>query len=138
MLTSKRSSQPGGHIILSTISRTPFAHLLTVTMAESVLRLVSPGTHHSHKYIKPVELDGFFDSIGWTNLPGGLAAGPPSAALGGGVGGSVREARGVAYLPWKGEWELMSPGLGELGKLCNYYYFVRRPAEDEPALARAI
>jgi polyprenyldihydroxybenzoate methyltransferase/3-demethylubiquinol 3-O-methyltransferase len=102
-------------------------------MAESVLRLVSPGTHHSHKYIKPAELDGFFDSIGWKGLPAGLAVGPATATtpLGAGVGGSVREARGVAYLPWKGEWELMSPGLGELGKQCNYYYFVRRPAEGE-------
>lgn len=43
----------------------------------------------------------------------------------------MREARGVAYLPWKGEWELMDRGLGELGKQCNYYYFVRRPEEME-------
>lgn len=100
-------------------------------MAESVLRLVSPGTHHSHKFVKPAELDAFFDGLGWASadVPAGLAAAGPSTA----VGGSVREARGVAYLPWKGEWELMTPALGELGKQCNYFYFVRRPSEGETA-----
>jgi polyprenyldihydroxybenzoate methyltransferase/3-demethylubiquinol 3-O-methyltransferase len=97
-------------------------------MAESILRLVSPGTHHSHKFINPSELDGFFDSLSWRDPLSGLAR----TTVGGDVvGGSVREARGVAYLPWKGEWELMDRGLGELGKQCNYYYFVRRPEEME-------
>jgi polyprenyldihydroxybenzoate methyltransferase/3-demethylubiquinol 3-O-methyltransferase len=37
------SSTCGGHLLLSTISRTPLARLLTITLAEDVLRLVTPG-----------------------------------------------------------------------------------------------
>ena len=114
-------TQPGGHLFLSTISRTPLAHLLTVTLAEDVLRLVSPGTHHSSKFVKPAELDAFFDSLpGWSSSE--LDAKGGNAATG-------REARGVIYKPWKGEWDLVSKGMGEWGRVVNYVYSVRRPRE---------
>ncbi|CED82458.1 hexaprenyldihydroxybenzoate methyltransferase [Phaffia rhodozyma] len=101
--------KPGGHLVLSTISRTALAHLLTITLAETVLRLVSPGTHTSSKFVKPTELDEFFDSLGWT--------------------GPERESRGVIYNPLIGKWVLVAKNTGEFGKLANYLYFVRKPLD---------
>lgn len=102
--------QPGGHLLLSTISRTPLAHFLTVTVAEDLLRLVSRGTHTSSKFVKPEELDDFFDELGW-----------------GRAGSGGREARGIVYLPWKGEWELVGKNVGWVGRGANYVYGVRKP-----------
>ncbi|KAL7414639.1 S-adenosyl-L-methionine-dependent methyltransferase [Mrakia frigida] len=113
LLDLTRLVKPGGHLLLSTISRTPLAHFLTVTVAEDLLRLVSAGTHTSSKFVKPEELDDFFDELNW-----GV----------GGVGGSSgREARGIVYLPWKGEWELVGKNVGWVGRGANYLYGVRKP-----------
>lgn len=78
-------------------------------MAESVLRLVSPGTHTSSKFVNPAELDEFFDELGWK--------------------GSERESRGIVFNPLVGEWKLVGKNVGEWGKLANYLYFVRKPLE---------
>lgn len=89
--------QPGGHIVLSTISRTSLAKFLTITLAESSLPIpsflasspspsptsapsdpgpapsrlgpiVPPGTHHYEKFIKPSELLSFFrDDLLWSS-----------------------------------------------------------------------
>ncbi|GAA6027260.1 hypothetical protein JCM8097_002534 [Rhodosporidiobolus ruineniae] len=100
--------KPGGLLLLSTISRTPLAKLLTITLAEHVLRLVSPGTHTYHKYIKPAELVGFFDEQGWTGA----------------------EVRGCPYDPLAGKWRLLNPGeLGGVGELVNYFAAVRKPVQ---------
>lgn len=112
-------SQPGGHLVLSTISRTPLAHLLTITFAETLLRLVSPGTHTSSKFVKPSELDAFFDSIGWND----------SGIAGYNGASGVRESRGIIYVPWKGKWELVGRNVGEAGKAVNFLYYVRRPKD---------
>ncbi|TNY20892.1 S-adenosyl-L-methionine-dependent methyltransferase [Rhodotorula diobovata] len=101
-------TKPGGHLLLSTISRTPLARLLTITLAEDVLRLVTPGTHTYHKYIKPQELADFFAEKGWIGF----------------------ESRGCPYDPIAGKWRLL--GLGEtggLGQLVNYFASVRRPLQ---------
>jgi polyprenyldihydroxybenzoate methyltransferase/3-demethylubiquinol 3-O-methyltransferase len=129
--------QPGGSLILSTISRTPLAHLLTITFAEQILRSVSPGTHTYSKYVKPDELVAFFrDELGWADQKGSAHSQeggekhhldnrfrPLNEAL---------EVRGVAYLPWKGTWEL----LGRHNETpfgastwCNYFLGARRPLE---------
>ncbi|KAG6819371.1 hypothetical protein H0H93_012454 [Arthromyces matolae] len=52
--------KPGGHLFLSTISRTPLAWFLTIFLAEDVFRKVSRGTHTYSKFIKPTELVSFF------------------------------------------------------------------------------
>jgi polyprenyldihydroxybenzoate methyltransferase/3-demethylubiquinol 3-O-methyltransferase len=125
--------KPGGSLILSTISRTPFAHLLTITFAEQVMRTVSPGTHTYSKYVKPDELAHFFrHDLGWATPRPISEKGEhhldnrfrsPNEAL---------EVRGVAYLPWKGTWEL----LGRQNETpfgastwCNYFLGARRPLE---------
>lgn len=100
--------QPGGHLLLSTISRTPLAKFLTITMAESVLRLVTPKTHTYHKYLKPCELQEFFEEKGWWGM----------------------ETRGCIYDPIKGGWRLL--GMGEyagMGEMVNYFAGVRKPLQ---------
>ncbi|GAA5875554.1 hypothetical protein JCM1840_003259 [Sporobolomyces johnsonii] len=99
-------TKPGGFLLLSTISRTPLAQFLTITMAESILRLVTPGTHTYHKYIKPDELQAFFDDRGWWGM----------------------ERRGCIYDPLAGRWRLLGEGeLGGAGELVNYFAGVRKP-----------
>jgi len=107
-LTTGAHLQPGGHLLLSTISRTPLARLLTITLAEDVLRLVTPGTHTYHKYIKPQELADFFAEKGWVGF----------------------ETRGCPYDPLTGKWRLLGLGeVGGIGQLVNYFASVRRPVQ---------
>ncbi|GAA5993752.1 hypothetical protein JCM5350_008222 [Sporobolomyces pararoseus] len=104
-------TKPGGHLLLSTISRTPLAKFLTITMAESVLGLVTPGTHTYSKYLKPQELRQFFQQDkGWTS--------------------TRMEQRGCLYNPLKGEWKLLGQGeFGGLGELGNYFAGIRKPLQ---------
>ncbi|BGP24496.1 Hexaprenyldihydroxybenzoate methyltransferase, mitochondrial [Rhodotorula toruloides] len=107
-------TKPGGHLILSTISRTLLAKFLTITLAEDVLRLVTPGTHTYHKYLRPSELRDFFvREKGWEAF----------------------ETRGVPYDPVSGEWRLLDPGaMGGWGEMANYFAAVRRPTTADAAL----
>lgn len=78
-------------------------------MAEDVMRLVSPGTHTYHKYIKPSELVDFFEKDkGWKGV----------------------EIRGCPYDPVGGKWKLLQPGeFGGAGELVNYFAAVRKPLQ---------
>lgn len=101
-------AQPGDLLLLSTISRTPLASFLTLTMAESVLRLVTPGTHTYSKFIKPEELRSYFEEKGWEGL----------------------EQRGCIYDPIKGGWRLLGMGeWGGMGELVNYFFAARKPRQ---------
>ena len=58
--------QPGGHLFLSTVARTPLSYFLTIFMAEQALKLVTPGTHTWSKYINADEMHAFFrDDLKW-------------------------------------------------------------------------
>lgn len=99
-------NQPGGLLLLSTISRTPLANLLTITLAEDLLRFITPGTHTYSKFIKPSEIQEYFEAKGWKGM----------------------ERRGCMYDPIKGGWRLL--GMGEfsgLGEKCNYFAGIRKP-----------
>ncbi|KAI5122095.1 hypothetical protein M0805_002217 [Coniferiporia weirii] len=113
--------KPGGHLFLSTISRTPLAYLLTIFAAEKLLRLVEPGTHTFSKYVKPSELVEFFQK------PLSAADRPWISRVYNGVP-TRREAevRGMAFLPWKGSWELAPRGAFGSTE-CNYLFWVRKP-----------
>lgn len=80
-------------------------------MAESVLGLVTPGTHTYSKYLKPQELRQFFEQDkGWTS--------------------TRMEQRGCLYNPLKGEWKLLGQGeFGGLGELGNYFAGIRKPLQ---------
>ena len=124
-LTIGRSLQPGGHLAMSTINRTPLSQLLTITMAEHVLRFVTPGTHTYEKFIKPSELLAFVrDHMGgdkvWESDGDGLIDG---GREGGGIG--VGEIRGIVYDPISGTWKLWKEGAPG-GTMCNYMFHMRK------------
>jgi len=104
--------KPGGHLFLSTIARTPLAYLLTIFMAEKVMRTVTPGTHTYEKFVNSDELLDFFrDEMHWfQGNPGRLEA----------------EVRGIIYLPWAGKWELAPRGQWGTTE-CNYMFWARKP-----------
>ena len=125
--------QPGGHLFISTISRTVLSYLLTIVAAEHVLRLVTPGTHTHSKFVKPEELLDFFcKPVGHNHLPplahsDELVPKPWISRLyDGSPTRREAEVRGIVYLPWAGRWELAPrvwSGLSE----CNYLFWVRKP-----------
>lgn len=47
---------PGGLFLFDTINRNPLARLVTITMAEDVLRILPKGTHDPEMFITPAEL----------------------------------------------------------------------------------
>lgn len=125
--------QPGGHLFLSTVARTPLSYLLVILAAEHILRKVSVGTHTHSKFINPSELVSFFSkySSPSTNpeVPGKpwitrtYDHGLPTR--------TEAEVRGLIYVPWSGNWELMSRGATQWGAAeCNYLFWVRRPSES--------
>lgn len=107
-------TKPGGHLILSTISRTPLARLLTIHLAESnlpLIGLVPPGTHTYEKFVKPEELTDFFrNKLGWAKS----------------FERSELETRGSFYEPFTGHWNLF-PREFHLGELVNYFFGVKKP-----------
>ena len=48
--------KPGGHVMLSTINRSPKAYAFSVIVAEYLLQLLPKGTHHYKNFIRPSEL----------------------------------------------------------------------------------
>jgi len=132
--------KPGGHLFLSTISRTPLAYFITIFLAEEVARKVSPGTHTYSKFIKPSELVAFFQKYTETSTtkvdPGasrdiqeGLPLQKPwisphtsSDAL----WRSEAEVRGLIYNPFQAKWTLAARGAWNATN-CNYLFCVRKP-----------
>lgn len=141
--------QPGGHLFLSTIARTPLAYALTILAAERILRLVEPGTHTHSKYINPAELVEFFhqysspstlpsSSMSSTRAPSSFEDESPKKQGRSWItrtydyGLPTRteaEVRGLVYVPWKGEWVLMPRVTTPWATECNYMFWVRRPKE---------
>ncbi|WFD24290.1 hypothetical protein MEQU1_002989 [Malassezia equina] len=144
--------KPGGHLFLSTMSRTALSYFLTIFMAEDVLRVVTPGTHRHSQYINPHEMVAFFRELGWipteqdvlahrATLPDGSHVAPRPSRL-------QFETRGTMYVPMLGRWVLAPPMTADeaathsprptwlptwLGggmrptELCNYFFWIRRP-----------
>ncbi|TIB02536.1 hypothetical protein E3P88_01308 [Wallemia ichthyophaga] len=124
--------KPGGHMFISTISRTPLSKLLTITMAEDVLGLVSKGTHNYNKYIKPIEMVEFFrDQVGWLkpndvtiddqSLISLVDSTPILNRLKG-------EINGMTYNPISNRWNLMDPSIPATN-WCNYIIWLRKPVQ---------
>ncbi|KXN87378.1 3-demethylubiquinone-9 3-methyltransferase [Leucoagaricus sp. SymC.cos] len=138
--------KPGGHLFLSTISRTPLAYFLTIFMAQDVLRKVTPGTHIYSKYIKPSELIQYFETYCSPTPPRQEIPAGQSTTLSDHLKSSTRpwitrhsdtylprtqaEVRGLIYNPAFGNWILASKDAwGTLE--CNYIFWVRKPREQE-------
>lgn len=136
--------KPGGHLILSTISRTPLARLVAISLAESpLIRLAPAGSHHYEKFIRPDEIINYFtEELKWPGPIDPISHTPGSehqqAKLGNHLGRDQKslrynmEVRGTTYLPWLGEWKLFAPDDGKgavqsLAKSCNYFFGARKP-----------
>jgi polyprenyldihydroxybenzoate methyltransferase/3-demethylubiquinol 3-O-methyltransferase len=110
--------QPGGHLFLSTIARTPLAYLTNILLVENVLGIVSKGTHTYSKFIKPSELVDFFKKdVSWiTRLYDDI----PTRA--------EAEVRSMVFSPFRGTWTVLPRGADmPSGAACNYLFWVRRP-----------
>ncbi|KAJ7707706.1 S-adenosyl-L-methionine-dependent methyltransferase [Mycena rosella] len=118
--TCARLIKPGGHLFLSTISRTPLAYFLTIFMAENVLRRVATGTHTHSKYVRPEELTAFFRSYPNTEAPW-VDAGRGSPTR------TQAEIRGLVYNPLSARW-ILAPRDAWGAAECNYIFWVRKPA----------
>ena len=84
-----RLTRPGGHLLASTLNRTPQAFALGIVAAEFVLGLLPRGTHRYENFIRPSELEGWARSAGFTAEDfTGLQYNPLHASfrLGGGLG----------------------------------------------------
>jgi 2-polyprenyl-6-hydroxyphenyl methylase/3-demethylubiquinone-9 3-methyltransferase len=60
--------KPDGHVILSTLNRTPKAYALAILAAEYVLNLVPRGTHTYDRFIRPGELARWARACGLNTL----------------------------------------------------------------------
>jgi polyprenyldihydroxybenzoate methyltransferase/3-demethylubiquinol 3-O-methyltransferase len=128
--------QPGGHLFLSTIARTPLSYVLTILVAEQILGRVTPGTHSHPKYINPSELISFFHKYqspcpqSQSTLPSKELDKPwiTRTYEHGLPTRTEAEVRGMIYIPWKGKWTLTPRGANGWGATdCNYLFWVRRP-----------
>ena len=52
-----RLTRPGGHVLFSTLNRSPKSFALAILGGEYLLRLIPPGTHEYAKFIRPSELE---------------------------------------------------------------------------------
>ena len=119
--------QPGGHLFLSTISRTPLAYALTILLAEDILRKVTSGTHTYSKFIKPVELVKFFRqyrSAGELDHPARSVS--PWISSSTYLPRLQAELRGLIYNPFQARW-ILAPRNTWGALECNYLFWVRKP-----------
>ncbi|KAM9949156.1 hypothetical protein ACTFIT_010359 [Dictyostelium discoideum] len=54
--------KPGGSIFISTINKTFLSYISAILGAEYIFRMVPVGTHHWDQFIKPKDLESYFDS----------------------------------------------------------------------------
>jgi 2-polyprenyl-6-hydroxyphenyl methylase/3-demethylubiquinone-9 3-methyltransferase len=87
--STARLLAPGGLMIVATLNRTPKAFALAKIGAEYVLRWLPAGTHDWSKFLKPDEVRGFLDGLGY----------------------DVQGPFGVAFNPLSGKWS-RSPDTG--------------------------
>jgi len=119
--------KPGGHLFLSTISRTPLAYALTILLAEDILRKVTSGTHTYSKFIKPMELVKFFRqyrSAGKVDHPARSVS--PWISSSTYLPRLQAELRGLIYNPFQARW-ILAPRDTWGALECNYLFWVRKP-----------
>ncbi|RDB27557.1 Ubiquinone biosynthesis O-methyltransferase [Hypsizygus marmoreus] len=129
--------KPGGHLFLSTISRTPISYFLTILLAEDILRRVSQGTHTYSKFVNPSELVSFFqkycspsstqseslEASGTSQLssPWISPHASPNAPT-----RTEAEVRGLIYNPLRARW-ILAPRDAWAATDCNYIFWIRKP-----------
>lgn len=128
--------KPGGHLFLSTISRTPLSYFLTILLAEDILRKISPGTHTHSKFIKPSELVSFFqkyrspsrtDSATSLGIQEDLSPWISPQSSPESLIRTEAEVRGLIYHPLQARW-VLAPRNAWGATDCNYLFWVRKPS----------
>ena len=56
--------KPNGLIIISTINRSILSKMIVIKIAEDILKKIPSGTHNYKKFIKPIEINNYFNSEG--------------------------------------------------------------------------
>jgi 2-polyprenyl-6-hydroxyphenyl methylase/3-demethylubiquinone-9 3-methyltransferase len=100
--------KPGGWLVISTISRSWQSWLGAIVGAESILRIVPPGTHSWDKFIKEDELRDFMKDLKDENGNHWVAD---------------AKSKGCIYNPLRGEWQMVK---GVRGPVFNYFFAARR------------
>lgn len=59
-----RVLRPGGILLYDTINRNPLAKLVTITVAEDILKILPKGTHDPEMFIRPAELKDHLKAAG--------------------------------------------------------------------------
>lgn len=118
-------SESGGLLFVSTIEKSPLAHLLTITVAEQLLRLVPRGTHDSAKFIPKAAL------ARWCNEMGQSAVDPTTQSTGvlrqQGLAVELVDTRGCIFDPIADRWRIM-PARTPWAEMCNYFATIERVA----------
>ncbi|CAG8467225.1 13944_t:CDS:2 [Cetraspora pellucida] len=105
--------KPGGHLFLSTISRTPLSYILTILLAERIFGIVPNGTHDFKNYLRPDELQEIIEHVPNNNSNGDLNSETVENHEGGsrsiqerepGKWGHVIDITGIGINPITGKW----------------------------------
>lgn len=94
-----RVLKPGGLFLFDTVNRTLLARLVVVHAAEDVLRLLPRGTHDAHKFIRPAELLGRLEKLGFETAPP-IGLGPRGLTRRLDIMFGTVPTRAIIYLSW--------------------------------------
>ncbi|BFZ54977.1 Hexaprenyldihydroxybenzoate methyltransferase, mitochondrial [Savitreella phatthalungensis] len=123
LLKPPTEENPGGGLLFfSTIEKTRFAHLLTVTVAEEILKLVPRGTHNSDKFIPMAAVRRWCDDMGVAAREA-TASSPQIDS----VVAQVLDMRGTFFDPISQIWRIAPPNT-PLAEQCNYFGTLERVA----------
>jgi len=56
--------KPNGLIIISTINRSLLSKMIVIKIAENILKKIPVGTHNYKKFIRPIEIENYFNIEG--------------------------------------------------------------------------
>ncbi|KAG4303822.1 hypothetical protein PORY_002785 [Pneumocystis oryctolagi] len=104
---------PEGLLVISTIERTMLSFVLTIFIAEYLLRLVPRQTHIWRRFIRRADIKD------WVSRCPDI---------------SFVDCRGVIYLPWRRTWKIMSPS-ALWAQQCNYFVTIQKEKIQKTSLS---
>lgn len=113
----------GGFLFLSTISRTPLSYLLTIILAQNILKLVPNETHDFNKYIRHDELTNMIENVSPNNNNDNNIY--PNSHNRNNMWGKVVDVTGIGLNPITGKWFELVKSL-PLNLHVNYFITAKR------------